>query len=269
MFPSVRILYEPTRPRRLLIDALEKSLRKTSGESLCETLYKGLLVNQTKCLGCETASERQENYYDILLQVNGSSDLVSSLREYTTAELLAGVNKYQCASCPTKQDAHRSVVLRKLPPILTFSCQRFDIDRTTWQRVKITSSFEVPLVLDMSRFLASGEGVAQPRLDMQREAEYLQTLRKSAVWLDDLQEQAMELSRELISMHGHAFQLRDLRPEEMGAVRRRLLQPNAAAGDDSNMQELYQLSAVIMHRGTAYSGHYFAYIRDWQQEGVW
>ena len=36
---------------RLLIDALERSLKHTAGESLCQSLYQGLLVNQTKCMG--------------------------------------------------------------------------------------------------------------------------------------------------------------------------------------------------------------------------
>ena len=33
--------------------------------------------------------------------------------------------------------------------------------------------------------------------------------------------------------------------------------------------KLYQLHAIIMHRGNAYSGHYFAYIRDCLEEGNW
>jgi len=54
---------------RLLIDALEKSLRKTSGENLCQKLYQGISVNKTKCLHCNQTSEKFESFYDILLQV--------------------------------------------------------------------------------------------------------------------------------------------------------------------------------------------------------
>ena len=32
---------------------------------------------------------------------------------------------------------------------------------------------------------------------------------------------------------------------------------------------VYKLHAVIMHRGSAYSGHYFAFIRDSEKEGNW
>jgi hypothetical protein len=54
---------------RLLIEALEKSLKRTSGEDLCQVLYQGRLANQTKCLNCQIPREREETYYDILLQV--------------------------------------------------------------------------------------------------------------------------------------------------------------------------------------------------------
>eukprot|EP00743_Colponemidia_sp_Colp-15_P009663 GILK01010573.1.p1 GENE.GILK01010573.1~~GILK01010573.1.p1 ORF type:complete len:1080 (+),score=254.90 GILK01010573.1:173-3412(+) len=36
-----------------------------------------------------------------------------------------------------------------------------------------------------------------------------------------------------------------------------------------NTNAIYELSAVIIHRGTAYSGHYHAYIRDMMREGTW
>lgn len=110
-------------------------------------------------------------------QVNGFSDLISSLRDYTAAELLSGDNKYQCESpaclgqkqvinvqamffeerhthlSTCSQEAYRSVMINTLPPVLTFSCQRFDIDRNTWQRVKLTTAFEFPLVIGLPNYL--------------------------------------------------------------------------------------------------------------------
>ncbi len=37
---------------RLLFDAIEKSLRKTAGERLIPSLYRGTLVNKIVCLKC-------------------------------------------------------------------------------------------------------------------------------------------------------------------------------------------------------------------------
>ena len=64
---------------RLLIDALERSLQHTSGEQLCGRLYRGLLANQVECLTCHTCSEREEPFYDLLLQVGQSSCVTAVL----------------------------------------------------------------------------------------------------------------------------------------------------------------------------------------------
>lgn len=50
--------------------------------------------------------------------------LVDSLRQYCAAEMLEGDSAYQCDVCKKKQTALRSTVLRSVPPILTFSCNR-------------------------------------------------------------------------------------------------------------------------------------------------
>ena len=124
----------------MLIEALEKSLKHTTGEKLCENLYKGIIVNQIKCLSCETISERSEQFYDLNIQVIGCNDLSSSLRQYCSAEILQNESAYQCDICQGKKKALRSTVVRELPPVLTFSCNRFRIDRSTnWQRQKVTS----------------------------------------------------------------------------------------------------------------------------------
>ena len=243
-----------------------------------------------------------EKFYDILLQVNDYSDLISSLRDYTAAELMAGDNKYECGSSVCsgqKQEAHRSVVLRSFPPILTFSFQRFVYDRTSWERVKVTSRFEFPLVLDMSKFLEFSEGVAEPKLEMEEESSYIENLKTAMVWLDDAVDLSEKISRTLLKERGincnseqvyHSalifcsyflyrstamrftgldFQLSDLSSTEWRDVRKRLLRPKCTAGIELTESNLYQLHAIIMHRGNAYSGHYFAYIRDCLEEGVW
>jgi ubiquitin C-terminal hydrolase len=93
-------------------------------------------------------------YYDLLLQVINSEDLARSFRSYLAPELLDGCNSYACDVCGSKQSAHRRVAIQSVPSLLTISCQRFDIDRKTWQRVKVTSKNEFPLAL-VSYFLYS------------------------------------------------------------------------------------------------------------------
>ena len=127
------------RHRSLLVDALEKSLKRTSRENLCQRLYEGRLLNRTTCMVCGNKRDSPESFYDVLVQVLNCDDLPASLRAYIQPEHMSGDNKYFCEVCGQKQEAHRAVILDTLPPVLTFSCQRFDIDRNTWQRVKVNN----------------------------------------------------------------------------------------------------------------------------------
>ena len=109
--------------------------------------WLGTLGNLTQCLRCHNVTEREEKYYDLLLQVINCEDLAKSFRSYLAPELLDGCNSYACDICGTKQSAHRRVAIHSVPSLLTISCQRFDIDRKTWERVKVTSKNEFPLAL--------------------------------------------------------------------------------------------------------------------------
>ena len=102
---------------RLLIDAIEKSLKRTTAESLCKSLYQGVCANQIQCLNCKGISERTEPYYDINLQILDCCDIHTSLRKYTAAELLTGDSAYQCDTCQRKCDANRNTIVRTLPPV--------------------------------------------------------------------------------------------------------------------------------------------------------
>jgi uncharacterized UBP type Zn finger protein len=102
---------------RLLIDALEKSLKRTSGETLCRRLYEGSCANQIKCMSCQGVSERSEVFYDINLQVIDCPDLCASLRRHCAGEVLAGDSAYQCDTCRGRREALRTTVLRTLPQV--------------------------------------------------------------------------------------------------------------------------------------------------------
>ena len=54
-------------------------------------------------------------------------------------------------------------------------------------------------------------------------------------------------------------------------IRTRLRSPRAPSSSSGSKSSgaLYDLFAVIMHRGSAHSGHYFAYIKDSLEEGQW
>ncbi len=305
-----RVQHDAHELSRLLVDALERSLKNlpgnSSAESLVSSLYRGELAYRTVCETCKTVSDRTENFYDLLVQVSGHPDLVSSLTDYVAVERLEGESAYHCDVCAQKdpsackQPASRGVVLSQLPPILTLSCSRFKLDRSTnWQREKVVDRCAFPLVLDMSPFLDDGDGVSVHRPGDSGADETQDTVstalgcaRGSQRWLNDAVASAKDLASQLVDAHISSGKLTprsgdenvdDIKEGGEDAVgklqwamlteaeqRIILARMSSFRANGSAMNNLeYELHSVIMHRGSAHAGHYFAYIRDSLREGSW
>jgi hypothetical protein len=305
-----RVQHDAHELNRLLIDALEKSLKHTKGETLCRNIYQGLLSYQTTCLTCHRVSTRSEPYYDLNVQIIGCEDLTKSLRTYCASEVLEGDSAYHCDNCRQKVTAHRRTVINRLPPVLTFSLNRFRIDKSTnWQRQKVTSSSSFPLILDWSPYLGESASVSAPlpvvtdpeSVEVAKEASLLSSLKSHAIWIDEASTLALEIATTIIGRSLESNPQLSTAPELVelslddrlyiddriignyernaastsAVVHQQLQQQNMTEDEEMSCvpSELecktYQLSTVIMHRGSAHSGHYFAYIRDTLDEGSW
>ena len=97
----------------------------------------------------------QEEYLDIPITVQGSTDLHTSLaNSFIVREQLSGNNQYKCEKCNNEyRDAEKYCQLKNLPPILTFSLLRFTYDLKTYQRIKEIGKFEFPLELDLNSYM--------------------------------------------------------------------------------------------------------------------
>ncbi len=273
---------------RLLIDALERSLKKTSnGERLCQNLYEGKVINQILCSGCLQISSREESFYDLNMQVTNCENLSTALHQYCEREILENDSAYQCDRCKGKKKAYRATKLHKLPNILTFSCNRFKIDRTTnWQRVKITSKSEYPILLNMNHFIYDYD--LSLYYDVERESQnhhekidlhhqHLQfQAKESMLFLKDILKLAEQFIEEQFNLlftpeqrHDIHFTIQNFQFNEnlFQQFQQYLLNSSSSSSFVNSPDQNYLLHAIIIHRGSAYSGHYFAYIRDNLQEG--
>eukprot|EP00752_Nemacystus_decipiens_P001274 g1270.t1 len=277
---------------RLLIDRLERDMRNSKVNArLVSALYEGDLANQVKCLACGHVSERLEKYRDLLLQVQGQEDLVTSLLSYTRPERLSGDNKYFCDNCQEKQDALRSQTLRALPPVLIFSLNRFEFDFETLERVKVKQAFKYPVTLDMEPFVEGRAWVGNDNSDESQvpelagDPEVPGTCRHRQKWVPQAWEEAVQEGGKMQSAPPLASNDQrqavkfddDAKVEDGrgitsggggGCGEEGKGERNGGAAE--NGQDLvYDLLAVVVHRGSAYSGHYHALIRDCLQEGRW
>ena len=255
---------------RLLIDALEKSLKRTKGENLCKSLYVGTVVNQIHCYKCKRVSERAEQFYDLNLQIADCKNLILALRKYCCGEVLEGDSSYQCDNCQSKQRALRSSVIRKIPNILTFSCNRFKIDKSTnWMRVKLTSRWEFPLVINMASFSEKNGKINEAEFDKVEEDNFVSSLEKESLNMNVIIEAAKVIATNLAEKYKKSFRFDELADEERECIRVELLQSVHFYDIVNKSDNNYLLHSVIIHRGSAYSGHYYAYIRDNLNEGKW
>ncbi len=89
-------------------------------------LFSGRLTVTTVCRACSTRSQRVEDFMDISLPASGDgASLAYALTlAYGTPEVLEGANKYHCGVCSALTEAERTVLLTRLPRLLTFHINR-------------------------------------------------------------------------------------------------------------------------------------------------
>lgn len=63
-------------------------------------LFQGTMVNETRCMQCETVTSREEAFYDLSLEIEHNSSVTSCLRNFrsTSGE---SCDLSHGASCPT------------------------------------------------------------------------------------------------------------------------------------------------------------------------
>lgn len=135
---------------RLLFEAIEMSLRRTSGDGQISKLYQGSMASNVKCKGCGRVSQRKEHFEDVTVFVKDRNSIIDSLSDIFQSELLEGDNQYFCEACDCKQDAERWSAFSSLPPVLLFSLLRFEYSYDTGERTKNCSNFEYPLSVDLA-----------------------------------------------------------------------------------------------------------------------
>lgn len=139
---------------RVLVDKLEEKMTGTVVDGYIKTLMAGKVRSFICCVNVQYESKREEDYYDIQLDVKGCKNIYESFHKYTTIEMLDGENQYEAGE-HGKQDARKGVIFESFPPVLTIHLKRFDFDLQTMNFTKIHDYFEFPLRLELDPFLAA------------------------------------------------------------------------------------------------------------------
>ncbi|KAG5939490.1 hypothetical protein E4U53_007791 [Claviceps sorghi] len=88
-------------------------------------IFEGVLTSETKCLTCETASQRDETFLDLSIDLEQHASVTSCLRKFSAEEMLCERNKFHCDHCGGLQEAEKRMKVKRLPKILTLHLKRF------------------------------------------------------------------------------------------------------------------------------------------------
>lgn len=138
---------------RVLMDKLETAMKGTPIENRLNDLFVGKMKSYVKCVDVPYELSREEDFWDIQLNVRGFANLEESFKNYIEIEMLEGENKYQAGDQYGYQDAKKGVVFRSFPPILHLQLKRFEYDFMVDDLVKIDDYFEFPDRVDLAPFL--------------------------------------------------------------------------------------------------------------------
>lgn len=131
-----------------------QSVRRKLGYNFVAEDFEGITLRRTKCLECESVTERKEPFYDIpvpisikedeLIETTNANDIFR--RACVTTEKLCDSNKYLCEKCDRYNEASREVLFEKLPNIMVLQLKRFTTSSSGVQ--KVNTYLPTPLELE-------------------------------------------------------------------------------------------------------------------------
>lgn len=108
-----------------LIKAQQATGMTSPGTGWVHDIFEGVLTSETKCLACETASQRDETFLDLSIDLEEHSSVTSCLRKFSDEEMLCERNKFHCDQCGGLQEAEKRMKIKKLPKVLALHLKRF------------------------------------------------------------------------------------------------------------------------------------------------
>ncbi|CAK7563217.1 MAG: hypothetical protein SEPTF4163_001080 [Sporothrix epigloea] len=99
--------------------------KSSLGSGWVHDIFEGVLTSETRCLTCESASQRDETFLDLSIDLEQHSSVTSCLRKFSAEEMLCERNKFYCDRCGGLQEAEKRMKIKRLPKILALHLKRF------------------------------------------------------------------------------------------------------------------------------------------------
>ena len=122
--------------------------------SFISELFQGKLQNTVTCVTCEKQTDREENFFNLSIDIERNTSLIYCIKRFSVKELLNRDNKLYCERCLSKQVAIKEIQVSRFPKLLLVHLKRFKIDPNTYQQSKL--SYRIPYA-DELRLEAKGK----------------------------------------------------------------------------------------------------------------
>ncbi|KAI0483363.1 cysteine proteinase [Xylariaceae sp. FL0804] len=117
-----------TESLRAALGATSKNIgngTNSPGTGWVHDIFEGVLASETKCLTCETTSQRDETFLDLSIDLEEHSSVTSCLEKFSAEEMLCERNKFHCDHCGGLQEAEKRMKIKRLPKVLALHLKRF------------------------------------------------------------------------------------------------------------------------------------------------
>ncbi|BDA41234.1 probable ubiquitin carboxyl-terminal hydrolase FAF-X [Coccomyxa sp. Obi] len=226
-----------------LQDLVDQHLRGRKETPAMQAVMGGTFAQQIICKSVNYRSEKEEDFYQISLDVRGKKNLEESLDFYCQGELMEGDNQYYCEEVGKKVDAVKRNCIKVLPHTLVIHLKRFEFDYETMTRWKIKDRFEFPQELDMYKYTVDG-------LAAKEEAD------AAAATAAGPSDSAADADVASTSS-----------PAAAESAAPSTVEPTTPKDQPNAKQYQYSLKGIVVHSGSAFAGHYYSYIKVRKQEG--
>eukprot|EP00892_Ulva_mutabilis_P004462 jgi/Ulvmu1/2388/UM130_0021.1 len=117
-------------------------------------IFCGRRVTHTRCMNCETQSQREETFMELTLNLEPDTTLEQCMLASSKRELLEGAYKFHCKGCNSYQEAQQWVDLKSCPPVLIVHLNRLTFlhnlgrEQKVKHRVEFGNDLVPPNIMD-------------------------------------------------------------------------------------------------------------------------
>ena len=121
-------------------------------------IFEGGLTNQTQCLWCENVTSRHEAFVDLSLDIEQNTSVSACLKQFSSNELLASQDKFQCDACGGLQEAHKRMLVKSSPKVLALHLKRFKYLESLGRHAKLMHRVVFPSELKIPNMTEDADG---------------------------------------------------------------------------------------------------------------